>query len=191
MNKKEEEIIRLKEEHETLNSRIDEMDKLKNILNHKGKTLEKDVSKILSEILDIEINFEEDGDGDIILSIDNVKYIIETKGVSTSIKKSHVAQLIQHVSAEEDNDIEMGNTFEYKGVLMINPYIDRHIKDRVKENYYDPRIENEINRNDFCAIDIPTLLGIYSRFLKKEVDKQFLIDKLNKKIYIEHDYLIE
>ncbi|MBQ7137030.1 MAG: hypothetical protein IJO43_03555 [Bacilli bacterium] len=199
--KLEEEIYDIEEKIEDLKKqkkeKIDNLmqnSEYKKVLYTTGDELVQVVKKILSEMLNVEINIINDIDEkkeDLSFVLDNKNILVEVKGVNTPIKRQYVSQAQNHIEDDavikeiDDDDI---NKY-YKALLIVNPYIKDPVKDRVKKDFYGVSVKQEIEHKKVCTLDTITFLSLYQKY-KDNQESIDLKDIILNSNYNEPDFSI-
>lgn len=197
----EEEIFDIEEKIEDLKKqKAEKIDNLmqnseyKKVLYTSGEELVQVVKKMLSEMLNVEINIINDIDEkkeDLSFVLDDKNILVEVKGVNTPIKRQYVSQAQNHIEDDavikgiDDDDI---NKY-YKALLIVNPYIKDPVKDRVKKDFYGVSVKQEIEHKKVCTLDTITFLSLYQKYKdnKESIDLKDIILNSN---YNEPDFSI-
>lgn len=166
----------------------------KKVLYTTGDELVQVVKKMLSEMLNVEVNIINDIDEkkeDLSFILDNKNILVEVKGVNTSIKRQYVSQAQNHIEDDaiikeiDDDDI---NKY-YKALLIVNPYIKDPVKERVKKDFYGISVKQEIEHKKVCTLDTITFLSLYQKYRdnKESIDLKDIILNSN---YNDPDFTI-
>lgn len=166
----------------------------KKVLYTSGEELVQVVKKMLSEMLNVEINIINDIDEkkeNLSFVLDDKNILVEVKGVNTPIKRQYVSQAQNHIEDDavikgiDDDDI---NKY-YKALLIVNPYIKDPVKDRVKKDFYGVSVKQEIEYKKVCTLDTITFLSLYQKYKdnKESIDLKDIILNSN---YNEPDFSI-
>ncbi len=148
----------------------------KSILFTNGAELVGDVFRILEQILDCDLSgFVDKKKEDFLIRLEKVTLIGEIKGVTSNVKSEHVSQLETHYYEYTDALEERGESEQVKQLLIISPFRTKPLEQR------EPVHENQINlalRNHALIIETRTLLMIFEKFQKGELDAQAIREKL-------------
>lgn len=143
--------------------------KYKSILYESGNTLSNQINNMLSEIFeydnsDFEDTYEEDGR----VKLEDITFIIETKGLNNEISGHNVSDACNHLIVYEDM-LEQGNIIEDAKCLFIVTY-ERNKKPHDRVDIKD-RIEKIAKANNTLIIDTRVFLDIFEDFLNDKLDK--------------------
>lgn len=143
--------------------------KYKSILYESGNTLSNQINNMLSEIFeydnsDFEDTYEEDGR----VKLEDITFIIETKGLNNEISGHNVSDACNHLIVYEDM-LEQGNIIEDAKCLFIVAY-ERNKKPHDRVDIKD-RIEKIAKANNTLIIDTRVFLDIFEDFLNDKLDK--------------------
>lgn len=139
-----------------------------------------------TNIDDIDIKKE-----DLSFILENKKILVEVKGVNSPIKREHVSQIQRHIEDDtKENNIDDENISDnYKGVLIINPYIKTLVKERINKDFYGNVVQGDIKHYNICAIDTITLLSIFQKYKQDSETIDFKNIILNNN-YVEPDFSV-
>ncbi len=161
-------INQLNEEINELNTNLENNEYYKSILIENGNRLVDIIFSILDEIFDLELeSFKDIKKEDFLFVYKSTTFIGEIKGVTSNVKKTHIAQLDEHYSnyIDDMNEEEMANV---KQILIINHQRDRELSKR------EP-IHNDViikaKKNDVLIIETKTLLDIYEMYKNERLSK--------------------
>ena len=171
------EIKKIDKEVENLNIQkdefkniIDENLKYKSILYETGEVLSKQINSMLSKIFEYDMSqfkdkYEEDG----LIKLEDVTFIIETKGLNNEISGNNVSDACNHLIIYEDK-LEAENIKENAKCLFIVAYErNKNIIDRVE---IKERLEKIAKANNTLIIDTRVFLKIFEDFLNKKINKE-------------------
>lgn len=106
---------------------INKNNKYKSILFLTGERLVEIIKEMIEEMLKIDLSgFEDKKKEDLRVEFEDIAFIIEIKGINSSVKNSNISQLDNHV--ELYNEEEKG--IKGKGILIINPERTKSIEER-------------------------------------------------------------
>lgn len=173
----ESQINELRDQKDKIETRIeilnDELERLKNIRNGisaTGKYLEDIVAQILGEF-GFTVSQPSGNRVDIIVEHNNHIVVCEVKGVSKSASERNVAQLTKWHSIYVENT---GNI--PKGLLVVNTWRDKMIKER-NESFPNQMLKYLENCSHAC-IDIINLIELHQKYVRKEIEKEEIWDKI-------------
>lgn len=170
------EIINIDKEIDILNKRKSEVEKVltqnskyKSILYESGDILAKQINKMLSEIFEYDISqfkdiYEEDG----LIKLDDVTFIIETKGLNNEISGHNVSDACNHLIIYEDRLEEERITENAKCLFIVAYERNKNIEERVK---IKERLEKIAKANNTLIIDTRVFLKMFEDFLNKKIDR--------------------
>lgn len=99
--------------------------------------------------------------------MDGKKVLLEIKGVNTPIKREHISQIQRHLEDEaRENNIDDDISANYKGLLIVNPYIKTPVKERIKKEFYSDTVKGDIEHYDICTLDTITFLTLFEKYIK-------------------------
>ena len=156
----ESKIKDIENEISVMKEKLSDNEKYKSILFETGNALTSAVSKILEEVLKIDLtNFVDKNDEDFLISVnEELEFIGEIKGVTSNAKSDHVTQLDVHYQNYLEKLNEEGKGKYVKALLIINSFRTKPPCER------DPIHQTQINlamRNQSPIIETKTLLEIY------------------------------
>lgn len=159
-------ITELKIEQKEYMQKIQLIRDYKKVLYTQDEELVDIVKKILTEMLNIDINDIDKKKEDLSLILNDKKVLIEIKGINTAIKRENISQIQRHIfdDAQENNIEDEDISKYYKGVLIINPYIKTPIKERIQKEFYSDIVRKDIIHFDICTIDTVTLLTYFQKY---------------------------
>lgn len=143
--------------------------KYKAILYESGNVLSSQINNMLSEIFEYDNSefediYEEDGR----IKLEDITFIIETKGLNNEISGHNVSDACNHLIVYEDK-LEQDNIIENVKCLFIVAY-ERNKKPNDRVNIKD-RIEKIAKANNTLIIDTRVFLDIFEDFLDEKIDK--------------------
>ena len=154
----------------------------KSVLITNGNELVDVVFEILEKMLNCDLsNFKDEKKEDFLIRLSDITFIGEIKGVTSNVKNEHISQVDVHYQSYVDKLQEDGITENIKQILIINPFRTKELSNR------DEVHENQIKlakRNECLVITTETLLYIFERFLKNELDTEHIIKAFTNNIGI-------
>jgi hypothetical protein len=179
----DEEILlqKLQAEIDLKKQNISKLEQLKHLFAGSGKSLEKQVETIFTE-LGFQIKKVQDNRDDLIAEFNGKAVVIEVKGVSKSAKEGNAAQLEKWVS-----EYQIANNVTPKGILIVNAFKDKKLAERIEDAFPHQMLDYSIKR-DHCLITGLQLFGLYLDYLSNPEQKQALIDKLFNTIGVFEGY---
>lgn len=167
LDKKIEELRTKKNKYE---KELEENLKYKSILYESGDVLSKQINDILSEIFEYENSefideYEEDGR----IKLDDVTFIIETKGLNNEISGHNISDACNHLIIYEDK-LDADNIKENAKCLFFVAY-ERN-KPLNERTAIKDRIEKIAKANNTLIIDTRVFLNIFEDFLNKKIKKE-------------------
>lgn len=176
------EINDLKAKKGKLEDELKENDKYKTILYESGDILAKQVNDMLSKIFEYDMSqfkdtYEEDG----CIKLEDITFIIETKGVNNEISGRNISDACNHLIVYEDKLEEKGITENVKCLFIVAYERNKPLDERTK---IKNRIETIAKANNTLIIDTRILLNIFEDFLNNKINKEEIkeIFKNNKGI---------
>lgn len=172
--------IKLKEEKEKIENelrnkelekkenvdQINRNNRYKSILFLTGESLVTIIKEMLEEMLEIDLSgFEDKKREDIRIIFEDVTFIVEIKGINSSVKNSNISQLDNHV--ELYNEEEKG--IKGKGILIINPERTRSIEER--NPIHDSQIK-KIEKDENLMITTEIFLKLFELFKQNKIKKE-------------------
>lgn len=165
-----EKIQKLKDKNIKLEEQLKKNLEYKSILYANGNELVNVVLEILDEILEYDSSeFVDEKREDFLIKKEDITFIGEIKGVSSSIANKNVSQLDVHVQSYLDNLQEDGKEEKVKGLLIINHQRNKPIEERQEVH------EHQVNlakRNGSLIIETPTLLKIFEKYKLGKITKE-------------------
>ncbi len=169
-NNNNEKIEKLKDKNIKLEEQLNKNLEYKSILYTNGNELVNVVLEILDEILEYDSSeFVDEKREDFLIKKEDITFIGEIKGVSSSIANKNVSQLDVHVQSYLDNLQEDGKEEKVKGLLIINHQRNKPIEERQEVH------EHQVNlakRNGSLIIETPTLLKIFEKYKLGKITKE-------------------
>ena len=137
-----------------------------------------DIKEILEEMLEIDLSgFEDKKREDIRIIFEDVTFIVEIKGINSSVKNSNISQLDNHV--ELYNEEKKG--IKGKGILIINPERTRSIEER--NPIHDSQIK-KIEKDENLMITTEIFLKLFELFKQNKIKKEKIKSILQTEIGI-------
>lgn len=180
LDKKIEELRTEKNKYEKM---LEENLKYKSILYESGDVLSKQINDILSEIFEYDNSefideYEEDGR----IKLDDVTFIIETKGLNNEISGHNISDACNHLIIYEDK-LDADNIKENAKCLFFVAY-ERN-KPLNERTAIKDRIEKIAKANNTLIIDTRVFLNIFEDFLNKKITKEEI-----KELFIENNGIL-
>ncbi len=180
---REKNLIKI-EELEIKNNGIDQQLnknlKYKSILYTNGDELVKVVLQILDEMLEYDSSgFIDENKEDFLIKKEDVTFVGEIKGVSSSVENKNVSQLDVHVQSYLDKLQEEGKEENVKGLLIINHQRNKPLNERQTVHEHQQKLAI---RNNALIIETITLLRVYEEYkfgkLTPEECKKMFMDNI-------------
>lgn len=180
-NKQKETILREKEviekaqaDIESAKQKLEENAKYKSILYTNGDELVHVVFSILEQLLDCDLShFVDQKKEDFLIKKESCTFIGEIKGVTSNVRSEHVSQVDVHYQGYMDQLQEENREEHVQQLLIINPFRTKPLSER--EPVHDQQIALA-KRNGCLIIETNTLLRIYEKFLRGELNSERCID---------------
>lgn len=145
---------------------INKNNKYKSILFLTGERLVEIIKEMIEEMLKIDLNgFEDKKKEDLRVEFEDIAFIIEIKGINSSVKNSNISQLDNHV--ELYNEEEKG--IKGKGILIINPERTKSIEER--NPIHSSQIK-KIEKDENLMITTEVFLKLFELFEQKKIKKE-------------------
>lgn len=145
---------------------INKNNKYKSILFLTGERLVEIIKEMIEEMLKIDLNgFEDKKKEDLRVEFEDITFIIEIKGINSSVKNSNISQLDNHV--ELYNEEEKG--IKGKGILIINPERTKSIEER--NPIHSSQIK-KIEKDENLMITTEVFLKLFELFEQKKIKKE-------------------
>lgn len=152
--------------------KIEKNNDIKGILYKTGDDLNKEIVRILEDILKEHNDFNDIYEEDYKFISDNTTFLVETKGLNNEVSGQNVTDAFSHLTIYEDN-LEKENRIEdTKCLFFVASERKKNVSERKKIN---SRQETIAKRNNTLIIDTPTFLKMYEDFLKKKISKDEII----------------
>ncbi len=163
-------IDKIKEEKKAIEETLNKNLEYKSILYESGEVLSDQVNKMLSEIFEYDMSdfedvYEEDG----LIKLEDVTFVIETKGLNKEISGNNISDAYNHLIIYQDK-LEEQNIVENAKCLFVVAYErNKRIDERceIKE-----RIEKIAKANNTLIIDTRIFLQIFENFLNGKIKKE-------------------
>jgi len=152
--------------------KLNHFDELKLILFSSGRKLELVIERIFKELGYNSEQVAQNRD-DLILSYNGAIAVVEIKGVKGSAAEKYAAQLMKWV-----NNYHVENGVNPKGILIVNTYKDKPLKDRVEDSFPNQMLPY-CKQQKFCLLTTVQLLEIYLDFKNNVIT----IDRLHKLLF--------
>ena len=171
-----EEILELDKKIEELNGQKDILENIlnenaeyKSILYETGEILAKQINKMLSEILEYDISqFKDTFEEDCLIKLDDVTFVIETKGLNNEISGHNISDACNHLIIYEDKLEEENKTENAKCLFIVAYERQKKIQERVK---IKERVEKIAKANNTLIVDTRIFLNIFEDFLNNKITK--------------------
>lgn len=170
IDKIEQKIKKLEENKKELEKIMLKNSEYKSILYETGDVLSKQINNMLAEIFEYDISqfkdtYEEDG----LIKLEDITFIIETKGLNNEILGRNVSDASNHLIMYEDK-LEEEKIIENTKCLFIVAYErNKKVQERVK---IKDRLEIIAKANNTLIVDTREFLKIFEDFLNKKIDKE-------------------
>ena len=166
----DEKICKLTEEKNRNENILKENFEYKKILFESGDILANQINKMLSKIFDYDMTafkdiYEEDG----LIKLDDITFVIETKGLNNEISGHNVSDAGNHLIMYEDKLEENGISENAKCLFIVAYERNKNINDRVD---IKDRIIKIAQANNTLIVDTRIFLEIYEDFLNKNINKE-------------------
>lgn len=170
----DEKISSLKQEKKNIELNISENLKYKSILFETGNILSVQINNMLSKIFDYDMSqfkdvYEEDG----LLKLEDVTFIIETKGLNNEISGHNISDACNHLIIYEDKLDENNITENAKCLFFVAYERNKPLNERTE---IKDRIEKIAKANNTLIIDTKVFLNIFEDFLNKKIKKEEIKD---------------
>lgn len=164
------EIEKLKNKKLSFEKDMVENSKYKSILYETGDSLSKQINIMLSEIFEYDMSefkdiYEEDG----LIKLEDITFIIETKGLNNEISGHNVSDACNHLIIYEDKLEEDKRVENVKCLFIVAYQRNRNITERVE---IKERLEKIAKANNTLIVDTREFLKIFEDFLNKKIDKE-------------------
>jgi hypothetical protein len=162
----EEELSKKESEKRENIDLINKNNKYKSILFSTGERLVEIIKEMMEEMLKIDLSdFEDKKKEDLRVEFEDIAFIIEIKGINSSVKNSNISQLDNHV--ELYNEEEKG--IKGKGILIINPERTKSIEER--NPIHSSQIK-KIEKDENLMITTEVFLKLFELFEQKKIKKE-------------------
>jgi hypothetical protein len=152
---------------------------LKSIIYSSGDFLVKIVFEILEHMLDCTLSgFEDKRQEDFIIEIGDLTFIGEIKGVNHNVKSENISQLDVHFQNYLDEHPDKNET-NVKALLIMAHQKSKPLSQREPVHAKQVTLAE---RNKSLIVETPTLLRIYERYKKSEIDTNDCIKLLSENI---------
>ena len=166
-----ENLIRKEEKKKILEKNL----QIKSILYETDKNLQNQVSNMLCEIFNYsDPNFVDEMEEDFRIKLDDITFLVETKGLTKNLAGTDVSKLFNHVEVYLETADEKENV---KGLLIVATERLKKIEER------NPIPDRQIliaKRNGLLIISTEVFLKIYEDFMNKKISQEEI-----KKSFIE------
>ena len=165
----DEEISALKQQKNDIELSMLENLKYKSILYETGNVLSEQINNMVSKIFDYDMTqfediYEEDG----LVKLDDVTFIIETKGLNNEISGHNISDACNHLIIYEDKLDEDSIKENAKCLFFVAYERNKPLNER---NKIKERIEKIAKANNTLIIDTKVFLNIFEDFLNKKITK--------------------
>lgn len=160
------------------NEKIKKNNIYKSILYTNGDELLKVVFEMLEKMLNCDLsNFKDERKEDFLITLDNITFIGEIKGVTSNIKNEHISQLEVHFQGYSDILIEQKRSEKVKAILIIDHQRSTILSDRQSVHINQVQLAE---RNNSLIIETITLLRLFEAFEKEEITSSAIIDMFSQ-----------
>ena len=129
----------------------------------------KQINKMLSEILEYDISqFKDTFEEDCLIKLDDVTFVIETKGLNNEISGHNISDACNHLIIYEDKLEEENKTENAKCLFIVAYERQKKIQERVK---IKERVEKIAKANNTLIVDTRIFLNIFEDFLNNKITK--------------------
>lgn len=169
-------IEKLNEEKKEKIDKIEENNKFKSILYESGKSLQEEVIIIFNDMLKYNDNsFVDLMEEDYRIKLNDITFIIETKGLKGNVKGTHVSEAKNHVEVYiEENNCEETNE-NVKGIFVVGTEIEKIPFER--QELPDRQVKLAKN-NDLLIMRVEKLLELYEKYKKNDISTDNIIIEL-------------
>lgn len=141
----------------------------KSVLYTNGDNLVEVVFEILQQILNYDLSkFIDEKKEDFLIKKHNITFLGEIKGVTSNVKSEHISQLDVHLHGYLDS-LDEGSNEVTKSILIINHQRNKPLD--VRETVHETQIKLA-ERNGSLIIETITLLRIFEKYLREELDSE-------------------
>ena len=162
----EEELSKKESEKRENIDLINKNNKYKSILFLSGERLVEIIKEMMEEMLKIDLSdFEDKKKEDLRVEFKDITFIIEIKGVNSSVKSSNISQLDNHVELYN----EEGKETKGKGILIINPERTKSIEER--NPIHSDQIK-KIEKDENLMITTEVFLKLFELFKQNKIKKE-------------------
>lgn len=169
-NSNNEKIQKLKDKNIILEEQLNKNLEYKSILYTNGDELVKVVLEILDEILEYDSSeFVDEKREDFLIKKEDITFIGEIKGLTSSVKNENVSQLDVHVQSYLDELQQEGTEEKVKGLLIINHQRNKPIEERQEVHEHQIKLAT---RNESLIIETTTLLKLYEKYKLGDTTKE-------------------
>lgn len=174
LNTLDEKISILKKQKKDIELSMLENLRYKSILFETGNVLSKQINEMISKVFDYDMTqfkdiYEEDG----LVKLDDVSFIIETKGLNNEISGHNISDACNHLIIYEDK-LDADNVTENAKCLFFVAYErNKPLNERTK---IKDRIEKIAKANNTLIIDTRVFLNIFEDFLNEKITKEEIKD---------------
>ena len=157
--------------------------KYKSILFETGNTLSKQINEMISKVFDYDMTqfkdiYEEDG----LVKLDDITFIIETKGLNNEISGHNISDACNHLIIYEDKLDENNITENAKCLFFVAYERNKPLNERTA---IKDRIKKIAKANNTLIIDTRVFLNIFEDFLNKKITKEEI-----KELFIENNGIL-
>lgn len=163
-------ISELKQANAELEKQLEKNLEYKSILYTNGDELVKVVLEILDEILEYDSSeFIDEKREDFLIKKEDITFVGEIKGLSSSVQNKNVSQLEVHIQNYFDKLEEEGKEEKIKGLLVINHQRNKTLEER--QEIHEHQI-NLATKYGSLIIETQTLLKIYEKYKLGNITKE-------------------
>ena len=183
LSKLDEKISILKQQKKDIELNMLENLKYKSILFETGNTLSKQINEMISKVFDYDMTqfkdiYEEDG----LVKLDDITFIIETKGLNNEISGHNISDACNHLIIYEDKLDENNITENAKCLFFVAYERNKPLNERTA---IKDRIKKIAKANNTLIIDTRVFLNIFEDFLNKKITKEEI-----KELFIENNGIL-
>lgn len=174
----------MNKESDKYKERLLENNKIKSILYKSGNDLALEVNKLLGKILDYDLsNFNYVFEEDCLIKLDDITYVVETKGLNNEVAGTDVTKAFNHEVIYEDKLESEKKEENVKCLFIVASERKKKVSDRKKINERQIKIAK---RNDTLIIPTQILLEMYNDFINKNISREEI-----KSIFLKQNGLIK
>lgn len=169
-------IAELDDEKQQIENTLGDYSETKSILCKKDFELEEQAKRMLQELLEITVDFEDTKEEDFRYETDSDVYVFEIKGAVGGLKRQHISKAHDHTQIVQDELDDAASKKTARGVLLFSGQINTPPSQR--DSYPDKQI-TLAERDEIAVISTETFLRCYEAHQEGKLSKEEFLDLIS------------